>query len=730
MSHRSKLGCQRRGLLLVVAQLAAYISLAWATASFPTYQLVSSKKFTTDLGADIAASSFVGVDGNFHFMTSVASYAAYDDGTSFTKTATGDDFGQLVSTFGSTTQIKNYDSYWNKPGSMCYQLDRRATNPIPSLYEDDHCDVVGVWIDPDSEAWLGIVNDEYQFDPWGPPAGEDGNSRIRTGKHTNRVMLAKSTDQGASWDIVNQICTDRLQPNQTVTAALFPNSTFSYGLSGTRIYVDYIHGYAYALYNSQIRDKKSFATLATANHLARAPLQNGLAPSTWRKYYNGRWDQPGIGGIDGTVGDALGLQLIYVPESDYIAYEGAGADGKPVKYQSTPFPSGGKFTFSDGSGAVYVVDTAAKTLLLEETSQPVPVVSYLDPALNRTITIGQGASNIVVNSTDRYGVLASFSPTTSHNVFKDTVTGRLYVPTRTLSEAAFAYNVYSGRYRSIGYDNYVYENDDLGKPDNWVPVGGQTAEVQRHLAYTSVIDTGSLTNQNVGSMTYSIISDLYTSIDTITQTPHNANQSSYSVYRAPRDADGTSINSDVEYTISVGKSALDFGSGNKWYMEPVQDPYHAEYNSGFYRLGQKLASNGTTTQYLQVPGGTPALRRKLGARVALGPSQKPYDAQGQNGFGSPGGSDQWYMLPFGGNTNEPLDSSSSQSVVDKAQDTSLLEAAGYKLVNRNSALVLGVENGTFVLAFNSFAQNEAVRMIIKRAEHTGDGEVEGTKLLK
>ncbi|KAM3427991.1 hypothetical protein MY4824_009106 [Beauveria thailandica] len=707
MSHQWKLGC-----LLMVAQLTAYISLASATASFPTYELTSSKKFSSELLADIAASSFVGVDGNFHFITSVASYAAYDDGTSFTKTVTGDDFGELVNTFSSKTPTRKYNSYWNKTGSMCYQLNKRSINPIPSLYQDDHCDIVGVWIDPDSKAWLGIVNDEYQFNPW-VFSGEDQNSRIRTGKHTNRVMLAKSSDQGTSWEIVDQILTDRLQPNQTVTEALFPNTTFSYGLSGTRFYIDYIHGYAYALYNSQIREKKSFATIATANHLARAPLQNGLAPSTWRKYYKGRWDQPGIGGIDGTVGDPLGLQLIYVPDSDYIAYEGTGADGKRVKYQATPFARGGNFTFFDGSETEYVVDTTAKVLRLAKTGQLVSTVSYLDPALNRTITIGPGASNLVVNSTDRYGVLASYSPVSNYHIFKDTVTGRLYVPTRTLSEAAFTYNVYSDRYRSVGYDNYVYENDDLGKPDKWVPVGGHPAEVGRHLAYTSVIDTGSLTNQNVGSVTYSIISDLYGSIDTITQVTHNTNQSAYSAYRAPRDASGNAIKSDVEYKISVGTSALDIGSVNRWYLEPVKDTHNPQYISGFYRLRHAVKLNGTT-QYLQALGATPALQRKIGATVALGPPQKLYDANGRNGYGSPGGSDQWYILPFGGNINQPLDSSTSQSIVDKAQNTSLFDVSGAKLVNRNSGLVLGVRYGKFELLFNSFAQNEAAKLIVQK----------------
>ena len=703
----SKGSCLSLGLL-IVASLT--LPPASAAESFPTYRLINSSDFSDSLGADIAASSFVGVEGKFHFVTSVASYAQSDDGSSCTMTFTGDDFGQLVSTFSSSTSVNDYDSYWNKTGSYCYQLDKRAINPMPSLYEDDHCDVVGIWIDPVTHAWIGIVNDEYQFNPWGP-ANETQNARISTGKHNNRIMLATSSDEGSTWSIDNQICTDYFQPNQTITAALFPNSTYSWGLSGARFYVDYIHGYAYALYNRQVRNKSGDATLLQAFTMARAPLANGLAPSTWRKYFNGRWDQPGIGGVDGIVGESLGLQLNYVPEDDYIAYEGTGADGSPVSYRSTPFPSEGSFTFADGSGVTYVAYTANKTIERQDNGQTVSLVSYLDPALGRTITVGQGSSNIVVNSTDKYGVLVSFSPTTAHHVFKDSLTNRLYVQPNTLQETAFTYNVYSGRYRATGYDNYIYENDDLGKPNNWVPVGHQPAEVAQHAAYQSVLDTGSLTNQNVGSMTYAIISDLYTTMDTITQTPHSSSQTSYSVYRPPHDADGNSIASNLRYSISVGGIPLDFGSGSNWYLEPVMDAYNAEYNTGFYRL----RSSANVNEYLQVPGSSPALSRQLGATVALGPAQPLYDAGGNDGYGSPGGSDQWYLLPYGSNINQPIDPSSSQAVVDNAQNTSLLDAAGYKLVNRNSALVLGVHSGKFVLTFNSFAQNRAVALTVKKA---------------
>ncbi|BEJ12559.1 hypothetical protein CspHIS471_0210190 [Cutaneotrichosporon sp. HIS471] len=681
--------------------LFSVLQLIVAAELFPTYTLVSSKIGPSTLRSDIAGSAFVDADGEFHFVTSTASYKPTDDGSSFVHTFTADNFGVMMAN-GSTTN-KFYDTFWNLPGSYCYQLDKRSTRPMPTLYQDDHCDTIGIWIDPATQGWYRIVNDEYQFAPW--KTGLNQTARISTGLHNNRVLLSHSADKGVTWDLVDQILTDKYQPQQTITAALFPNQTYSWGLSGTRFFVDHVSGYAYALYNHQIRNKSGDATICKWFGLARAPLAQGLAPGNWMKWANGRWDQPGIGGTEDPIDEPLGFKVNYDPITDYLAFEGTGADGSSVAYKSVPFPAGSSWSFTDGSGNKYTVNTATNVITRSD-NIVVPSVSYLDPALGRTITVGTNSKDIVVNSTDSYGFVASMSPTAGKNVFKDTKTDRLYVHPLSFTQTAFSYNPQSSKYRAVGYDKYAYELADLGTPNKYRPVGKGPDIILKHAAYMSSLDTGSLTNQRVSSRTYALISDLWVSMDTISVTPHSVSQTSFSEDAVLKDSTGATLANSTPYHVAVGGSALTVGgASDQWSLEPIYDTYQTAYRTGFFRL------KSTSGAYLSVTAGTSvAAERKWGAVLTTGVAQPAYDPAGNNGMGSPGGSDQWYLLPIGANTAQVLDSSSSPANVQAAQKTSLNDAIGYKLVNRNSDLVVALSNGVWQIVPNEFAKNPAQKV--------------------
>lgn len=663
--------------------LLAFAAIANAV-QFPTYALSTTTKFPGSMSADIAGSSFMGADGRFHFISSAATYEQSDTGGSFVRTFTADNFGVMAK--AAVTPV-TYNTYWNRPGAMCYQLDKRAVKPMPTLYQDDHCDVIGVWVDPATQTWWGVVNDEFQFAPW--QVNKTQNQRIATGLHNNRVLLSSSKDQGVTWEVVDELLTDEYQPESTITAELFPKTTYSWGLSGTRFYIDYPTGYAYCLYNHQVRNKSGDATLAKWFSLARAPLKDGLELESWRKYYDGKWDQPRKGGKDGLIGESLGFNVAYDPKTDYLAYEGTGADGKQYAFKSTPLVNK-KFTFSDVSGNTYTGDATANTITLN--GQTVGTVSYHDPALNRDFTIGvNAAGKLAITSTDSYGASTPFLPGSVTTVFKDATTNRLYVQPTTINESAFTYNVQGRKYRSVGYDNYVYENDDIGQPNAWVPVGVQPDSVAANAAYLSALDTGSLTNQWVSTRTYSMLSDLRVTFDTMTMTPHSSSQPSFSHDTVPNDAAGQPLASNKQYKVSLGGSQL----GASWTFEPVKDTYATAYNTGFYRL------KNAAGQYLQVPGATAADQRKWGAATGLGAALPAFDPAGNNGKGAPGGSDQWYILPY--SNNSP----------GAGGSTSLKDSVGYKLVNRNSGLVVVSQDGQFVTVPNEFTKNAAQQLVIQ-----------------
>lgn len=635
-----------RKLLAVLAVLGA----GAAGTQIPEFTFQGTTKFPSKMQADIAASLFVDEDGKFRFISSLASYAQYDDGTSFTRTFTGDDFGHLSDKWGTAeTSMVDYNSYWDKPGSFCYQLDKRAVNPMPTLYQDDHCDVIGVWIDPATKEWWGGINDEYQFDPWNLNPGVTTNARIKTGRHNNRLLLTRSRDQGKTWEIIDQIITDIYQPQQTITPELFPNQTYSWGLSGIRFYPDHATGYNYLLYNHQFRTKVGDRTLLQYFAMARAPMASGQAKDSWKKWYGGKWEEPGIGGRDGFVGEPLGLNVAYDPKTDYLAFEGTGADGSAVVFQNEMFKAADGFAFRDAAGTEYRVKTASKPHAITRASDGTTVarVEYVEPALNRTISASIGvAGEMVFNATDADGAAYGFVPTKALNVFKS-AQGRVYVPPRPLQQAGFSYHAPSGQYLANGYEIPISATRDLGDPASWRPVGRHTDVVLAHAAYTSVLDTGSLTNQFVTGRTLSVVSDLRATEDRCSSPAPNAFLPDF----FPPDADGAPL-AEARYAVAVGGTPL-----GTFALEWVRDPYNAGH-TGFFRLRGDAG-------YLKTDGAV-AAQRRWGAPLVAGAKGPEFDPKGNNGHGSPYGSDVWFLMPFTG------------------ERTSLDDTQGYKLAHRAS----------------------------------------------
>lgn len=628
---------------------------AGAVAEIPEFKFQGTKIFPPKLAADIAASQFVDQDGVYHFISSVASYNPTDDGSSFTRTFTGDNFAHLTDKWGtSETSLIEYNSYWNKPGSFCYQLDKRPVNPMPTLYQDDHCDVIGVWIDPATKTWWGAINDEYQFDPWNlrPKTANTTSDRIHTGLHNNRLLLSKSNDKGKTWEIVHQIVTDEFQPQQTITPELFPNKTYSWGLSGVRWYPDHVSGYIYLLYNHQFRNKfGGDQTLLQYFALTRASMASDLSKQeSWKKWYGGKWEEPGIGGRDGYVGEPLGFNVKYDPKTDYLAFEGKGADGKDIVYKSEPFDLAAGFKFKDLTQE-YLVGTAKEPHnITNAAGQVVSKVEWVDPSTGRKVSASIGPSRVAVfNATDSDGASYGWVPSKGRNVFKSAA-GLVYVPPKPLQEAGFSYHVPSGQYIANGYELPVSATKDLGDPLSWRPIGKQTADMLGHAAYMSVLDTGSMTNQFITGRTLSLISDLRYSEDRYT-----APASTYSPDFYNRDAAGAPL-TEASYAITIG--GKDIGT---YALEWVRDTYSGGH-TGFFRL---KGAKG----YLRTLGSV-ADQRKWGAAVVGGDKLPDFDPAGNNGRGAPYGSDNWFILPY-------------------TSGTSLTTVAGHKLVQRVSHNVVG-----------------------------------------
>lgn len=682
------------GLALGAAAALAVPMTARAdtAATPPQYTATAPTYLDGGLLSDIAGSAFVGADGRFHWTDGDTPYDT-DPANAWANTFTNTDLGAVSADMGSTTNEVTADAYYGDPGSVCYQVDKSTTHPIPSPQEDDHCDVIGVWVDS-AGSWHALLNDEYQFDPWGV-AGPNATlaQKIATGLHNDRVLLATSTNQGQSWQYAGPALTSAWDDDQVVDATSSPGTTYPFGDSGPRLFVDYSTGYFYITYNVKVYLKPSASTAASWTEMARAPISGGMASGTWQKWYDGAWSQPGVGGVDGNVGSVGGLNVSYTPATDTIAWtgsgSGSGADAS-ASYQSTKVPATHLFEFSDGAGDTYTVNSLAHTIVNNATGESMTQgVSYTDPVTGQNMNV-LGVADQYVNGVKITGGIritetdpssgASNTETliTGSQFYEDPNSLLIYIPSAN-NESAISYDTYSQTYRIVGYDGDVYETTNLGDPDSWQVVGLSPAGSDG--GYLTTLDDGSLTNQNVTGRSFLTVSDLSGAVYDVDQAATD-DPAGLSGERKPMDTAGTTVDASTPYVLRVGGKAVTAtgrpglvggngkAAGAAWQLVPVADPNSPGEDSGFYRL-----VNPETGQDLQVSGDTAAAQRATGAVATLGnqlPAGTPLSA---DSLGTPGGSDQWYL----------------QAVA--AQGTSIADSTTYRLVNRNSGLALEFAQG-------------------------------------
>lgn len=696
------------GLLILPLGIAP-AALAAGTQPFPDYSSANNPAINGSLRGDIAGSAFVDNDGAFHW---ISSYSGYNNATdtsttnSRTKTFTNSDLGTVNSGIGNTTTVKDANTHMNLPGSLCYKVDQKPVNPAPSLYQDDHCDVIGIWTDPATGTWYGAVNDEFQFNPWST-SNPTPAQRVATGIHYNRILMATSSDKGQTWNYQGAIVTSPYQHDGVADSTAFPANTWSYGIAGVRLFVDQASGYFYLLYNEQIKTKPGYTSFAKWFSMARAPISGKMAAGTWNKYANGSWTEPGLGGQDGKMGSSLDIEASYNAANDLVSYQGTGADGSTLNFSNQKVSSSGVFSFADAQGVEYQANAVQGTLS-DANGNVLSKVEYHDPAIGATILVeANSAKKIVITVTNDAGDSRQQVVSAGNVIFQNPSTHRLYVEENRIEESIISYDTYAQRYRAVSYNGYVYETGDLSKPNSWLPVGKQPAGTTN--AYLSGIDNGSLTNQNVSGRTYRTISALNGAVSTVSQVPHTAAQPVYSKGRLPSDAQGNVINPQANYQLALGNIPLSFGAGSpssSWKIVPVPDETDPAYSSGFYRL-----QNSATGAYLQLGGSTAQARRAIGATALAGPALPGFDAAGNGGNGTPGGSDQWYLQPIADNVPLTLTPSSSAATQVQASKTSIEAVQKYRLVSRNSGFALQMQSSQFVLAGQNSGNAEQILSI-------------------
>lgn len=155
--------------------------------------------------------------------------------------------------------------------------------PIGSGYSQrNFCDLSGVWVDPDTGDWYGLVHNEFTRSRSATASTTTPSTtrspRTRAGRGPSRAMSSPP----------------RTAPSG-VTTPPSPHQTYHYGDGDQRLFVDTASGYFYVYYGSRIVEKGG-RWKVFHGHVARAPISAKMAPGSWRKWYDGSWFEPGVGG--------------------------------------------------------------------------------------------------------------------------------------------------------------------------------------------------------------------------------------------------------------------------------------------------------------------------------------------------------------------------------------------------------------------------------------------------
>lgn len=302
------------------AALALGVCLPSATSSASAAPAAVTVSYTVSVGAkgtwthpdDTPAVPYIDKDGTFYYQQAHSLYGAADSRqwTFFT----GGDLDTATRSGAVSDAVnpgnaddRNNDTTWrcnNSPTGL-------ASTDAPSgsgYSQRNYCDLSGVWIDPDTGDWYGLVHNEFTPQPFGD------------GVHFDAIDYAASKDQGRTWTVKSHVITSPYSTKRGDSAA-FPNQTYSYGDGDQRLYVDTASGYFYVYYGSRAVDKNG-GWKAFYAHVARAPISAKMAAGSWQKWYNGAWSQPGVGGRESN--------MVPVTAADSAGYTPPSAEYSPA----------------------------------------------------------------------------------------------------------------------------------------------------------------------------------------------------------------------------------------------------------------------------------------------------------------------------------------------------------------------------------------------------------------
>ncbi|GAA4049406.1 hypothetical protein GCM10023063_41280 [Arthrobacter methylotrophus] len=316
----------RKSFMVAVVPLAvaALAGIAAPSGAAVPQAVPAGTTFNVSVGAPAAGPSatdtpafpFIDKDGTYYHQQSIAQYGATEQRHwDFYTGTTMDDATKSTALSGyvnpSNSQDTNKDTTWrcnNSPTGLTASSD-----PSGTYSQKNFCDLAGVWIDPDTGDWYGLVHNEFTGSPFGD------------GVHYDAIDRAVSKDQGKTWSIADHVITSPFSTTRN-DASAFPNQTYYYGDGDQRLLVDHASGYFYVYYGSRVINKTG-GWDSFQSHVARAPISSKMSPNSWQKWYNGAWTEPGAGGKESS--------LVPVTGAGQTGYASAATEYNPANTGTT-----------------------------------------------------------------------------------------------------------------------------------------------------------------------------------------------------------------------------------------------------------------------------------------------------------------------------------------------------------------------------------------------------------
>jgi hypothetical protein len=163
-------------------------------------------------------------------------------------------------------------------------------------YDEHYAGISGVFIAKNRKDVLGFFHAEK------PTGGNDGEGTTR---FYATIGLAISHDGGNTFNKIGPILSGRPEdPEWKGTAQ---------GNGDVSVCLDHTGQWLHAYYTEHSRqDPATGKARSVITCMARSKVTDGGKPGTWKKYFNGSFDEPGLGGKDSEVANCWAPQVTYI----------------------------------------------------------------------------------------------------------------------------------------------------------------------------------------------------------------------------------------------------------------------------------------------------------------------------------------------------------------------------------------------------------------------------------